>query len=586
MKRIALILAAVAVGAVALFVLLVALVPREALKARISEQIASWTGRDVSIRGEPEISLFPLSVTLNDVHVSGPDDMTDAEIVSMDRLTGTVQLLPLVIGRIDIGAFTMVRPLIKLVRDERGQRNWDFETGAAALQLAFEGDVPLGDFRLDGGTVVYEDRLEAKSERIDSVNLSVDWSSVRQPIAIEGAGIWRGEQVSLSATANAPFAYLSGRETPLSARIEAAPISMIFDGRADDYPNLSAIGGLKISTPSLRRFATWLGSPIGPGSTLGQASGFGTATLRLDGLDVADAEFTLDGNSASGALKIVATPKLGVTGTLAFSALDLTPYFTGLTGAVSEAADWRAVTLATDWLGDLNADIRLSATTAQLGKLAASNAAASVSLRDGRLEIGLAQAMFGDGSLAGDLAVTDLPDAAGAKVEAQVRANDIAFALPPTTFGFPEATTGTGTLLLDIGTEGRDLGVLLRSIGGTARLSVKDGRLPLFGIAQVAGGPDGETETAIAGLAAVPVTSASVGVNFSGGVGTLERGSVTTPDYSAELQGWIGLLDGSLGLNGVINPGGAPVEAEPLRFTIEGTLGAPQAKVLVVQENQ
>ena len=40
-------------------VLLVALVPREALKARIGEQIASWTGRDVSLRGEPEIGFFP-----------------------------------------------------------------------------------------------------------------------------------------------------------------------------------------------------------------------------------------------------------------------------------------------------------------------------------------------------------------------------------------------------------------------------------------------------------------------------------------------------------------------------------------------
>ena len=46
-------------AAVALFALLVALVPREALKTRIGEQIAGWTGRDVSLRGEPEIGFFP-----------------------------------------------------------------------------------------------------------------------------------------------------------------------------------------------------------------------------------------------------------------------------------------------------------------------------------------------------------------------------------------------------------------------------------------------------------------------------------------------------------------------------------------------
>lgn len=605
MKRIAFVLAAAVVGAVALFALLVALVPREALKARVSEQIASWTGRDVSVRGEPEISFFPLSVTLNDVRVSGPDDMTDAEILSMDRLTGSVELLPLVVGRVDIGSFTMVRPLIKLVRDQEGRRNWDFETGAAALQLAFEGDVPLGDFSLEGGSVVYEDRMEGTSERLDSVNLKVDWSSVRQPVSAEGTGIWRGEQVSLSASADAPFAYLSGRETPVSARIEAATISMIFDGKAEDYPDLKADGALKISTPSLRRFASWLGSPIGPGSTLGQASGFGMAKIRVNGLDVENAEYTLDGNSASGALKIAIAPKLGITGTLAFSALDLTPYFTGLSGAMANTADWRDVSLATDWLRDMNADIRLSATSAKLGKLSAGDAAASVSLRDGRLEIGLARAVFGSGSLAGNLAIADLPGDAGATAEAQVRASDIAFSLPPTTFGLPEATSGTGSLLLDLGTQGPDLGSLFRSLSGTARLSVKDGAVPLFGLAEVARAAQGAADTDFEELAAAPVVSATAGVNFSGGVGTLERASVVTADYSADLQGWIGLLDGSLGLNGTLDSGTtatvtppaatlpqdaaaggiSPAEPEPLRFTIEGTLREPVAKLLVVENN-
>ena len=59
MKRIAWILVVALGCALALLVLLVALVPREALKTRIGEQIASWTGRDVSLRGEPEIHFFP-----------------------------------------------------------------------------------------------------------------------------------------------------------------------------------------------------------------------------------------------------------------------------------------------------------------------------------------------------------------------------------------------------------------------------------------------------------------------------------------------------------------------------------------------
>src|SRR5690606_14545879 len=123
---------------------------------------------------EPRIGFLPrLTVTLDDVRVSGPSNMTDAQILSMDRLIGTIRLLPLIIGRIEVDSFTMVRPLVHLVSDENGRRNWKFDSGAAALQLAFSGDVPLGAFRLDGGSVLYEDRRAGTSERIDSVDLGI-----------------------------------------------------------------------------------------------------------------------------------------------------------------------------------------------------------------------------------------------------------------------------------------------------------------------------------------------------------------------------------------------------------------------------
>ena len=93
----------------------------------------------------------------------------------------------------------MVRPLIRLVRDDRGERNWEFDSGAAALQLAFAGDVPLGEFVIEDGTLIYQNRQEGVTERLDSVNLALEWTSVRQPLRLSGIGIWRGEQVTFTA---------------------------------------------------------------------------------------------------------------------------------------------------------------------------------------------------------------------------------------------------------------------------------------------------------------------------------------------------------------------------------------------------
>jgi hypothetical protein len=78
--------------------------------------------------------------------------------------------------------------------------------------------------------------------------------------------------------------------------------------------------------------------------------------------------------------------------------------------------------------------------------------------------------------------------------------------------------------------------------------------------------------------AVTPVRSLFAGFTFSRGVAILEEARVSALSLRADAKGWIGLLDGSLGLNGtVIATGGAPVP-----FTIGGTLFAPQARPLAL----
>ena len=236
--------------------------------------------------------------------------------------------------------------------------------------------------------------------------------------------------------------------------------------------------------------------------------------------------------------------------------MNLTPYVDALSAAMSIAPDWRNVALPSSWLGDIGADIRLSADSVRIGGLAAGNAAASVSLRDGRLEIGLARAVFGDGSLSGALAISDPPHASEAVVEAQLRANDIAFAAPAATIGLPEAVSGTASLLVDVSTKGRDIGAHGRSAlrHGAARREGR--RRSAFRSRRDRRGGERPGRHAVGrGLGGDARDLRFARAEFSGELGTVERGSVVTPSYSADLRGWIGLHDGSLGLNGAIKPG-------------------------------
>ena len=578
MKRIASILAVVLISAAALLLLGYWLLPRDALKTRIGEQVAAWTGRDVSLRGEPAIHLFPeLTVTLQDVQISGPSGMADAEIVSMDRLTGTVRFLPLLIGQVEIGSFTLVRPRIRLVQDEKGARNWVFDSGAAALQLAFAGDVPLGQFVLEDGTVLYENRQTGTAERLDSVNLTVDWGSVRQALHVGGFGIWRGEQVSFSGTAEAPFAFLRGGSTPVQARFDSAPLAVLFEGSAADINAPAMAGDLSLSTSSLRGFASWLGSPIGPGSTLGPASLAGTATFRDAVLSVAEAQLSLDGNTATGALEVATRARPEVTGTLAFPQLDLSPYFVGFADAFADGT-WRAVGLGTGWFDDVSADIRLSSDATEIGPLSFGETAASVSLRDARLEIGVAGADFSGGSVSGALAVSHAPGAP-ALVEMQMRATDFDLGEAAQAVGIP-GLAGTASVAGDVESRGETLGELLAGLSGTARLDVKAGAFPLLGIAEIAVGGDGAVPARHGIAPATPVKGLALGFSFAGGVAVLERASASAVGFVAEAKGWIGLADGSLGLNGSVTPVAPGGAASAVPFTIEGSLAEPAARPL------
>jgi uncharacterized protein involved in outer membrane biogenesis len=479
---------------------------------------------------------------------------------------------------VEIESFAMVRPLIRLVRDENGTRNWEFDAGAAALQLAFAGDVPLGDFLLEDGTITYEDRQTGGSERVDSVNLTLEWASVRQPLSIEGNGIWRGEQVDFSSAANEPFAFLNGGPTGVEARLESAPITLTFDGEASEYPATLLRGAVDMSTPSLRRFAGWLGTRIGPGSTLGPANISGIASLKAGELSVEQAEFALDGNEALGALTITAATRPTIAGTLAFSSLDLTSYFTGLATALEMPGNWREVRLDPGWLDGLTADIRLSADSVELGGLRARDVAAGVLLRDARLEIGLAHATLDEGSLSGDLAVSHSTLAAPAQYEAQLRATNLDVGQLAPLIGLPTSLSGTASASVDLTASGSDFGGLLRHLRGTGGLDVREADLPLLGLTQLAEAEVSAPQT-IDWHTTAPVSTLSASVSFANGVGILERLDIEALSATADMEGWIGLIDGRLALNGLVWSGPVGSRSGAGRpFTIEGTLGRPIAR--------
>ena len=70
---------------VALAVALPLVISPDLIKARIVDQIAFWTGREFTFRGEPHLSLYPyLTVRLNDARLANAEGMGDEPFIEVE----------------------------------------------------------------------------------------------------------------------------------------------------------------------------------------------------------------------------------------------------------------------------------------------------------------------------------------------------------------------------------------------------------------------------------------------------------------------------------------------------------------------
>ena len=178
--------------------------------------------RRVAPRRAGDRLLSALSVTLNDVHVGGPDGMDDAEIMSMDRL-----------DRHDPPAAARHRP-------DRGRllhawcarwSGWCATTRAVATGTSIPARRRCSSLSpATCRSAISSSRAAPSSTKTarpatasGSIRstLAIDWPSVRQPLAIDGLGnLARRAGYRFGRSAAAPFAFLNGGATPLEARIE------------------------------------------------------------------------------------------------------------------------------------------------------------------------------------------------------------------------------------------------------------------------------------------------------------------------------------------------------------------------------
>lgn len=436
----------------------------------------------------------------------------------------------------------------------------------------------------DATVVVLTDAGERETfSRVDA-DLSTDRSGL---VTAKGRLAYRGELIQFE-VAFTPQPADSTEPVKVRANVKGAYLTLAFNGwmSPGDRGRIVAENA-ELTLSDVRDAANWLGAawPTGPG--LGPFSAKGELALDARSISFANAGFSLDGNAATGTLALTfAAERPAIEGTLAFSTFDLSPYAVPApTSAIARATGWLASLripgiAESSLLNELDADLRVSAANVTNASERLGRAAASVTVKGGKLygeivELAFEQGGSGEGQFTADVT--------GADPRYTVRADltDIDFAMLPRPEAGPAVLDGVGTLKLDLATEGASESELIRALAGTVSVEMREASRLGIDVNVLEKAVAATPDTGGWGVAASSTTTLSgLSARFSalGGVLTADGVEARMGNRSARVIGSVDIdsaaIDFVLSLDerpGAEGESGKPVGA----FRIQGPWAAP-----------
>ncbi|HEX9791150.1 MAG TPA: AsmA family protein [Kiloniellales bacterium] len=503
MKKVLIALAAVV--ALVIIVLLAApfFIPAETYKTQIAQAAYDATGRELNIKGDMRLSLFPrIELEAADVSFANAPGAAEPDMARLQKLQVQLQIWPLLSGQVRVDSFILVQPVIHLEVDKAGQPNWVFAkagmpaagggaTSTPAPSASDSGGIPeisLGDVRLVDGLVTYIDARSGQRVELSAINMAVSLPNMDSPVATDGSLVWNGRKLTLKAKSEALRGLMAGITTPVSIGLESDVVNLSYEGTVTKAEPAKVDGTVDLDIPSLRELAAWTGNPL-------TAGGKGLGPLKIKGKVAAspgkaaftEAQIALDDIKAEGDLTAdVTSGKPYVKGRLDVDRLDLNTYMpppaedsAGTSSASSgggqpaKPADWSDEPIDLGGLKLVNADFALSVNEIVAQKVKIGRSVLVAALKDGLLDLNLNELNLYDGTGTGKVTVDargKIPSVAETfaldGIEAQPLLTDAA--------GF-DRLEGAGAMNLSVTTKGNTQREMVQNLNGNGAFKFLDG---------------------------------------------------------------------------------------------------------------
>lgn len=474
-----LVLALLAVGAVALM-------PAEKIAALALGRLETLTGRKVTLEGSVRPTLWPvLGVKTGPVTIANADWSDAGPMFRAERLDIGVDLAALVGGQVRITGVEAQAPQLLLERAQDGAENWVFggtnggtvTTDTPGVGAAFTLDKGV----ITGGRLTFLDQASGQRLELTDLDLTTAIPDYEGEVSLDLSASRNGQPFALKATLGAFRSFLDGQVVPVTATLTSGKARIGFAGRGGWNP-MEAEGDLDADLAALREISALAGiaAPALPEGLGAQAVAVkGRLTLTDTGsVHLRGGAVTLDQTALSvDADLTTAGDRPRLSAKVSAGALNLAALTGGHGGGAdggAQAAGWPKERIDVSALGALDAEVALSADSADLGLARLGAVQAMVTVDRARAVIDLRRIAAYEGTISGQVIVNGRKGLS--------TAGELAFAgmaLQPMLkdFGGYERLVGTGDLRVKFLASGNSVDALMHSVEGSGSLSLGKGEL-------------------------------------------------------------------------------------------------------------
>jgi AsmA protein len=568
-------------------------VSRGALREEIAAQLRSSSGLYVFTTGPSTFSLLPSPrVKLEKIALVDP---LGALVVEADRMSGQVRWLPLLAGRLELDRAELDHPRVTVDLDGRPMTTAGAAVRAADAKPATPEAAKADRARLgivsfvDGSAILRRGGVVV--DNVDHINATLDWRTVSSPASLDGEATWRGQRAAISLWVARPSDILRGETAPVTMQIRSPALKLSANGTAATSPRPQFEGRLVASTDSLRNAFNVVGVGVPLPLTLGAASLDGKADINANGASLSTARMKLDGADYEGTLAWrtdEARPTL--SGTLAARSVDVGEALRYMPGLISsdghvsrEPVSWRNARA-------FDVDLRISATQATYGRTQLQDVAGALMLKDGKLELLIANANIYKGDMKARI-VCAATEQGSLDFKANIQVRDIDWgAFSWDRFG-DSHVSGKANAHIAVEGGGATPDQIARSLTGRGDIDIENGdvagidvertlrrieKRPLAGVVDFRSGR-------------TPFDRARLSATIADGVATLSDGQAEGEAYSMTFAGAAQIAERQISLHAIVAPadsgGKTKADAPGFAFDVSGSWDnptiAPDARSLI-----